>query len=142
MIGSHAIKTWSSTQDVIATSSGEAEYYALVKCGSQALGLGAMMQDLGIEFRTHLKTDASAAQGIGMRRGLGKVKHLEVGQLWLQDMIHRGRIGIEKIDGKKNWADALTKPAGTDMVDLHISGVGLQLRKDRHELNPRLGNET
>ena len=80
MIGSHAIKTWSSTQDVIATSSGEAEYYALVKCGSQALGLGAMMQDLGMEFRTHLKTDASAAQGIGMRRGLGKVKHLEVGQ--------------------------------------------------------------
>ena len=138
MIGSHAIKTWSSTQDIIATSSGEAEYYALVKCGSQALGLRAMMQDLGMDFRIHLKTDASAAQGIGMRRGLGKVRHLEVGQLWLQDLIHRGDIGIEKIDGKKNWADSLTKPAGNDMVELHINGVGLQLRRDRHELSPEL----
>ena len=131
----------STTQDVIATSSGEAEYYSLVKCGSKALGLPAMMEDMGIEFRFHLKTDASAAMGMGMRRGLGKVRHVEVGQLWLQDMIHRGRIGIEKIDGKKNWADALTKAAGTDMMDLHISGVGLQLRPDRHQLNPQLGND-
>ena len=142
LIGTHVIKCWSTTQDVIATSSGEAEFYALVKCGSQSLGLKAMMEDMGIDFRIHLKTDASAAMGIGLRRGLGKVRHVEVGQLWLQDMVHRGRIGIEKIDGKKNWADALTKPAGTDMVDLHISEVGLQLRKDRHELNPKLGNET
>ena len=149
MLGTHAIKAWSTTQDVRALSSGEAEFYALVKCGSQSLGLKAMMEDMGVTYgihlkdkgEVHLKTDASAAMGIGMRRGLGKVRHVEVGQLWLQDMIHRGRIGIEKIDGKKNWADALTKAAGTDMVELHITGVGLQLRKDRHELNPQLGTE-
>ena len=97
LIGSHVIKTWSTTQDVIATSSGEAELYALVKCGSQALGLKAMREDMGVEFRIHLKTDASAAMGMGMRRGLGKVRRGGAGQLWLQDMIHRGRIGIEKI---------------------------------------------
>ena len=31
MFGSHLIKSWSSTQNVIALSSGEAEYYGLVK---------------------------------------------------------------------------------------------------------------
>ena len=31
MLGCHCIKTWSSTQDIIALSSGEAEYYGLVR---------------------------------------------------------------------------------------------------------------
>ena len=38
MIGSHLIKAWSSTQPILAMSSGEAEYYAMVKGASTALG--------------------------------------------------------------------------------------------------------
>ena len=30
-LGSHVVKTWSTTQSVIALSSGEAEYYGMVK---------------------------------------------------------------------------------------------------------------
>ena len=37
-LGNHAIKTWSTTQAVIALSSGEAEYYGCVRGG--AIGLG------------------------------------------------------------------------------------------------------
>ena len=37
MIGGHMIKSWSSTQNVIALSSGEAEYYGLVKGAAQGL---------------------------------------------------------------------------------------------------------
>ena len=33
MIGKHCIKTWSKTQDTIAPSSGEAEYYGIVRGG-------------------------------------------------------------------------------------------------------------
>ena len=36
-IGSHIIKGWSTKQSVIALSSGEAEFYAIVKSGSQAI---------------------------------------------------------------------------------------------------------
>ena len=39
MYGSHLIKSWSSTQNVIALSSGEAEYYGLVKGASQGIGV-------------------------------------------------------------------------------------------------------
>ena len=38
MFGSHLLKTWSSTQNVVALSSGEAEFYGLVKGASQGLG--------------------------------------------------------------------------------------------------------
>ena len=139
-MGSHLIKSWSVTQDVLALSSGEAEYYAMVKCGAQSLGLKEMFAEWGLDAgtRIHIKTDAAAAMGISQRRGLGKVRHIEVNQLWLQDMVAKGRMIIEKVDGKKNIADALTKDAARDMLSLHIEGVGLEFRRDRHELNPSL----
>ena len=74
------MKTWSSTEDIIALSSGHAEYHALVKSGSQRLGMKAIMADLGILSKVKFETDASAATGISMRKGLGKVRHIEVKQ--------------------------------------------------------------
>jgi len=64
-LGSHAVKSWSSTQAVVALSSGEADYYGLVKVGTMALGIRSMLQDMGIDGRIVLRTDASAAKGIG-----------------------------------------------------------------------------
>ena len=37
--GTHILKSWSITQNTIALSSGEAEFYAMVKAGSQGLGM-------------------------------------------------------------------------------------------------------
>ena len=39
MLGSHLIKSWSSTQDIVALSSGEAEYYGIVKGAAQGFGI-------------------------------------------------------------------------------------------------------
>ena len=39
MHGQHMIKSWSSTQALIALSSGEAEYYGLVKAAGAGLGV-------------------------------------------------------------------------------------------------------
>ena len=76
-----------------------------------------------------------------MRQGfnLGKVRHLETYQLWLQDKVHRGEFEI-KADGKYNIADALTKPVGNEDLGIHISGVGIRLSLDRHQLAPKVGN--
>ena len=49
MNGRHCLKTWSTTQNKVSLSSGEAEYYALVKCGCETLGLQSVMADLGIK---------------------------------------------------------------------------------------------
>ena len=136
-IGHHAIKTWSSTQNVIATSSGEAEFYALVKAGSQSLGIKAMADDFGIKInRIVIKTDASAAKGISMRRGIGQVKHIEVNQLWIQDKVRNGDIEVEKIPGKTNPADALTKECGVESLDCEKEGCELVARAGRHPLAP------
>ena len=40
-------KTWSSMQATVAQSSGEAEYYAMVRAAAEALGMQSIMRDLG-----------------------------------------------------------------------------------------------
>ena len=70
MLGRHVVKTWSTTQGVIALSSGEAEYYGLVKGAAQGLGVKNMMDEFGYKLKLVVKTDASAAKGIATRRGL------------------------------------------------------------------------
>ena len=143
MFGHHTVKAWSATQAVLALSSGEAEFYALVKTASQGLGLKAMLKDYGIKVeRVGIKTDASAAKGIAMRRGLGPVRHIEVGQLWIQDKVHDGEIRIEKVEGNKNLADLLTKHADTQSLETHVNGVGISPRGGRHVEAPEVaGNE-
>ena len=50
--GNHTIKTWSSTQKHVATSSAEAEYYAIEKGGSIGICLCSLFWDLGINVNT------------------------------------------------------------------------------------------
>ena len=51
---------------------------------SVGLGLQSALRGFDVEARLTLKSDASAAVPIASRRGLGKVRHIEVCQLWLQ----------------------------------------------------------
>eukprot|EP00973_Karenia_brevis_P026166 3610206-Karenia_brevis.AAC.1 len=37
------------------------------------------------------------------------MRHLEIRDLWLQKEVREGKLQIEKIDGKKNPADLMTK---------------------------------
>ena len=139
MWGSHMIKSWSSTQSVLALSSGEAEYYGMVKGASVALGLQSVLRDFDIECNIVLKSDASAAIAISNRRGLGKVRHIEVCQLWLQDQVRRGDIRVVKAGTHENVADALTKYVSQGGVMMHIRSTrstNQHLIEGRHELAP------
>ena len=141
MLGGHTIKTWSTTQAVIALSSGEAEYYGMVKGASVGLGVKELMRDLGMQLRTRVFTDASAAIGIASRKGLGKVRHIEVNQLWLQDKVGTKEIEIRKVESKKNLADALTKHVESEDLRTHCTGTGQVIREGRHELMPQTDSE-
>lgn len=101
MLGGHCLQTWSVTQAVIALSSGEGEYYALVRGGSHALGIQAMLRDFGIETKIRIKADAAVAKSISSRRGPGKQRHIEVNQLWLQQKSSRAKLTSLKSQEKK-----------------------------------------
>ena len=109
MWGAGLIKSWASTQSVVALSSGEAEYYGLVKGGCIAIGIKSMLEDWGLLVKLRLYTDSSAGRGICMRSGLGKVRHIELQYLWLQEKVRSRILEIAKIKGTANPADIFTK---------------------------------
>ena len=142
-LGKSVIKTWSSNQSVIALSSGEAEYYALVKGASQGIGIRNIMEDLGVGIieKIQLLSDASAAIGIASRRGSGKVRHIEVSQLWLQGRVLSGSIEVTKIGTGNNLADALTKHIESDILGKHMQGLGVRIESGRHSLMPAVAEQ-
>ena len=56
-----------------------------------------------------LFTDRSAARGIIHRAGLGKLRHLETGCLWLQAAVKVKPLQVRKVLGAENPADLFTK---------------------------------
>ncbi len=134
--GKHLIKSWSTTQSVIALSSGEAEYYGLVKGGSVGLGLQAVLRDFNLEVEIALKSDATAAIALASRRGLGKVRHIEVCQLWLQQKVKEGVIRIAKVGTHENVADALTKYVSRESMSTHLLNTNQSALTGRHSLVP------
>ena len=85
----------------------------------------ALLKDLGYTPRCSIHADASAALGIISRRGLGKVRHLDVSHLWIQEIAARKMIRYEKVPGSQNPADIFTK-AGIDSatVSKHVAKLG------------------
>ena len=55
-----------------------------------------MAKDLALTFDPRVMIDTSAAKGIASRRGVGKVRHLHVGTLWLQQAVHERRLRLQK----------------------------------------------
>ena len=75
-------------------SSGEAEYCAALKGACVALGFQSMLRDLGLKDSVTLFADISAARGIIHRAGLGKLRRLETGYLWLQAAVKNKRLQV------------------------------------------------
>lgn len=119
-LGNHAIKAWSSTQSVIAFSSGEAELYALNKAAAQAMGLRSLHNDMGISLEIRLHTDATTGRAIATRRVLGKVRYIAVNELWLQEKIANGQLSLLKIKNKFDLADIFTTYLSKDETS-HIA---------------------
>ena len=91
--GSHCILTWSKTQQLVALSSAEAELSASVKAAQEKLSLKHLAEELGNQVSLRLRGDSSANDGILKRSGTGKVTHLSVRQLWLQEKVGQGDLG-------------------------------------------------
>jgi hypothetical protein len=140
MWGLNTLKTWSKTQSVVALSTGEAELGAIVKSSTEALGLKSLLSDFGIWVVLAVKSDASAAIGMVKRQGLGKVRHLAVADLWIQQRRATGEIHYEKTDGLTNPADMMTKSVGGDKISQFLVSLGFQKRGGRHRLTPALAD--
>ena len=129
MIGSHCIKAWRATQQAYALSSAEAELYGMVEGVTRAKGLLNLARELGFEGISNvirLGTDSSAAKSFVSRRGLGKMRHLEIRDLWLQKEVADGKLCVEKIPGTLNPADLMTKILGRADIEDRLGQMDMR----------------
>lgn len=130
MIGKHCIKTWSASQGAVALSSAEAEFYAMIEGTLRAKGLLGLAREVGFEELdsvVRVATDSSAAKSFVSRRGLGKMRHIEVKELWLQQQVLKGEVCVYKIGGKWNSADLMTKVLTMEEVKDRLGFMNLEM---------------
>ena len=64
---------------------------------------------MGVNLEIKVFTDATTGKAIAVRRGLGKVRHIAVNELWIKERVYLGDLKIVKIKNKFNPADLMTK---------------------------------
>ena len=139
LLGGHCLKSWSSTQPTVSLSSGEAEFYGLVKAAGVGLGFKSMLQDFGYDLGVTAWTDSSAAMGVVGRQGLGRLRHLDTHSLWIQHAVRSKRIVVKKVRGEDNVADLFTKHLPSrDRINYLTGLLGCSFLDGRAECAPQM----
>ena len=131
--GRHSLKSWSTTQKSVTLSSGEAELVAAVKMSTELIGICQLSHDWGLEEGARLLVDSSAAIGVINRKGNGRLRHVKVGMMWIQEKVEEGEIRIEKVLGTENPADLMTKYLPAAKIQQYMEKLGQESREGRAE---------
>ena len=75
--------------------------------------------------------DSTAALGVVARKGAGKLRHVRVGQLWIQEKSETGELRYRKVKGIENPADACTKSLPAVDLKRYVTMAGIELRDRR-----------
>ena len=131
MVGKHTIKTTSNLQSTIALSSGESEFYALVKACAFGLSVQALYNDWGLKMDLVVASDSSAARGTASRRGLGKLRHVQTRYLWIQERVAKNELKIVAVGTKQNVSDLCTKPVNKETCEKHMKSLNQVFAKGK-----------
>ena len=116
------ISSFSRTQATVALSSCEAELYAANAAIAKGLFLvrvckflfGDQKDENSGEVKVKLHVDSSEAMGTIQRAGFGRMKHLQIRHLFLQDLLQMKVFSLHKVSTKMNPADLGTKKLGLE----------------------------
>jgi hypothetical protein len=133
MVGSHCVKSWSTTQKSVTLSSGEAELVACVKLSAELLGMLQLLRDWGLDMEGRVMVDSAAAIGVVSRRGNGKLRHVKVGMLWIQERVEDGDLKIDKVKGEENPADLMTKHVPVKKITQFMQDISQDFEGGRAE---------
>ena len=131
MFGNCRIHAHARGQKVVALSSCEAELYAACEGLKEALLIRSAMIFLGMgEHRIELYTDSSSARQFCHKRGVGRMKHLDIRALWLQDAVNNNLATVRKIPRSENVADLLAHPPSATELEEFGPRIGLHMLTD------------
>ena len=117
----NVIYTFSRKQQSRALSSCEGEFTACESGLAECLYLQECVEAITnekVEIFSFL--DSSSAKALFMRRGVGRVRHLDTRLLWAQDLFQQQRAFLRTVRTKWNIADCGTKALSQRRMTLHV----------------------
>jgi len=96
-------------QALMAQSSGEAEFIGMHGVSLEMKFFKNFFQWMGYRVEWKILSDSAAAKAMAQRQGVGKVRHLDLRTLWVQDLVKYEHLRIVKCKGLCNKADIGTK---------------------------------
>eukprot|EP00435_Cladocopium_sp_Y103_P030112 s1954_g7.t1 len=94
---------------MICLSSGEAEFNGGVSACSEGLFYHQLLGFLGLTTKMRVHLDSSAARGVFQRQGAGRIRHLEVKSLCVQQALKQKKFSLHAVGTNDNVADVGTK---------------------------------
>ena len=114
----------SKGQGAQAQSSAEAELGGIHRGALFAIGVQNFIHEVwGELLRICIWTDSSSGKVMSVRRGVGRTRHLEVWQCYIQAIVNSGRVKVRKCLGTKN--DQLPGPSRQRTSACSSSWAGL-----------------
>ena len=124
--GKHLLDCCCGRQSLVALSSGEAEFYAMVKTAAEGKLTTEILRHFGWQVHHRVLSDSSAARSMAQRVGCGKVKHLSLKQMWIQQAVRTKELSIGKVDTLMNLADLGTKALESSRLDSLVKQLPLE----------------
>ncbi len=72
-----------------------------------------------------VRTDSEAARSFVSRRGLGRMRHLEIRELWLHEEGAKGSVAVKRVKGVENPADLMTKVLTREEIRERLGRMGI-----------------
>ena len=96
---------------------------------------------MDIQFYVNVLTDASAALGIISRRAIGKVRHLETSNLWIQELVAIREVTYDKVIGTANPADMMTKYMFEFEIAKYMQMIGANFARGRADIAAQVARD-
>jgi len=105
--------SWSSTKEpIVALSSCEAEYIAASEAACQAIWLGSLLRELGVNQRCKLRLLVDNQSAINLAKhptSHGRSKHIETRFHFIREQVSKEKLVVEHCKSEVQFADILTK---------------------------------
>ena len=92
----------------------------MCKLAAEMIGIGSLAADLGKDLKVVMYADSSAAIAIAKRKGAGKLRHINIGLLWIQEKTENEEVVVKKVKGISNPADMMTKSVNKEKLDKYM----------------------
>ena len=118
---------WRTTKSTLAAASTcESELQAAVLGAQITMGLGTLIEDLGMNVSMWQGIDNQAALAVLHDTSSWRTRHLAIRSAVLRDLVKDGTLKTSHVRSQEQKADGLTKFLGADLHRAALEGWGLK----------------